>query len=70
MGPHHEPPLEAPDLTAGPSWPGVEHRHLASLAAVAEACSFRGASRKLGYSQSALSQHVAQLDRCQSELRS
>ena len=56
MTPH---PFPAPS----PSWTGVEHRHLASLAAVAQARSFRGAARELGYSQSALSQHVAQLER-------
>jgi molybdate transport repressor ModE-like protein len=46
-----------------PAWAGVQHRHLASLSAIAREGSFRGAARTLGYSQSALSQHVAHLER-------
>lgn len=45
------------------SWLGVERRHLAALQALAEHGSFRAAARTLGYSQSAMSQLVMQLER-------
>jgi DNA-binding transcriptional LysR family regulator len=46
-----------------PAWMGLEFRHLIALKAIAEAGTFGRAAQHLGYTQSAISQQIATLER-------
>jgi DNA-binding transcriptional LysR family regulator len=46
-----------------PGWTGIELRHFLALEAVASERSFHRAAQKLGYTQSAISQQIAALER-------
>ena len=53
----------ARDAVGVAPWLGIQVRHLAALESVAEEGSFNKAAKKLGYTQSAISQQVAALER-------
>jgi len=50
-------------MANGNGWVGVELRHFLALEAVASEASFHGAGARLGYTQSAISQQIAALER-------
>jgi DNA-binding transcriptional LysR family regulator len=52
-----------PGLGVGGLWPGIQIRHLAALTALAQEGSFGRAAERLGYTQSAISQQIAALER-------
>ena len=49
-------------------WPGLQIRHLAALTALAQEGSFGRAADRLGYTQSAISQQIAALERAVGQL--
>src|SRR5919202_6379499 len=55
--------MEADGSQSTDRWLGVELRHLAALEALAEEGSFGRAAQRLGYTQSAISQQIATLER-------
>jgi DNA-binding transcriptional LysR family regulator len=57
------PPAASPSPSSETGWLGIELRHLAAFEAVVESGSFNQAARRLGYTQSAVSQQIRALER-------
>jgi DNA-binding transcriptional LysR family regulator len=55
--------MSSTSSTSQAAWSGLEIRHLLALVAVVETGTFSGAAEQLGYTQSAVSQQVATLER-------
>jgi DNA-binding transcriptional LysR family regulator len=64
LDPSREPTVETLALAVRAlSWPGIELRHLSALCGIAAERSFVRAATRLGYTQSAVSQQIAALER-------
>src|SRR3954471_15992566 len=63
MAPYAQPSAGSRRLVRPERWLGIEFRHLAALEAIAQEGSFNRAARRLGYTQSAISQQIAALER-------
>src|SRR3954467_12551190 len=50
-------------MSSAEGWPGLELRHLVALQVLAREGSFAAAAEALGYTQSAISQQIAALER-------
>src|SRR5438132_9218966 len=55
--------MESDSWLASENWLGLELRHLIALKAIAEEGTFGRAAESLGYTQSAISQQIAMLER-------
>ena len=63
MAPYAQSSAASRRLVRPERWLGIEFRHLAALEAIAQEASFNRAARRLGYTQSAISQQIAALER-------
>src|SRR4029453_547402 len=63
MAPYAQSSAASRRLVRPERWLGIEVRHLSPPAAKAQEGSFNRAARRLGYTQSAISQQIAALER-------